>query len=103
MKGRSMGTKNSNTVGELRFQDYSSGEVHIHDDSHKLKFIGNKGDFKHDVNEAMKELKTDDGIVKIKGTSNEVVYLCRDGNDFHVFVAGKTDKKKELEKFVNGL
>lgn len=95
--------KNSTTVSELRFQDYENGDVHIHDDSHNLKFVANQDDFKEQMEIALEDLKTTDGIIKIEGTSKEVLYLLKEGRSFHVFVAGGKSKKKELEKFVDGL
>jgi len=98
-----MSDKNSETVGELRFQNYSNGEVHIHDDSHNLKFVGTKKDFKYKVEDALADLQGTDGIIKIEGKSPEVLYLCKDGRNFHIFVAKNSTKKRNLETFVDKL
>ena len=98
-----MTDKNSTTVEELRFQDYSNGEVHVHDDSHSLKFVGTKKDFKKKVEDALQQLKKSDGIIKIEGKSKEVLYLCKDEKSFHVFVAGTGNKRRKLTNFIKGL
>jgi len=95
--------KTSDSVGDLRFQHYDSGEIHIHDDSHGLKFVADGDDFKEQVEEIFENLEDTDGIVKIKGTSKEVLYICKEGGNFHMFVAKNGSKKSELKKFLRKL
>jgi len=95
--------KTSDNVGELRLQKYDSGEIHIHDDSHNLKFVAKTDDFKTQVEEILEDFEDTDGIAKVEGTSKEVLYICKEGKNFHMFVAKNDNKKKDLIKLLKRL
>jgi len=91
------------TISNLRYQTYTGGKLHIHDDAKRLKFVADAKTFKKDVEEALKDLKAaKGGAAQILGTSVEVVYLIQDGGKTFVVVAKDSDEK-ELVNFVKGL
>jgi Ni,Fe-hydrogenase maturation factor len=95
-------SKSNVTVSGLRFQKYDSGEIHIHDDSKKIKFISKASDFKNDVRDALKYLKND-GAVAVHGTSKEKLILIKEGKNFSAVVAEDQNISSELNKFVASL
>lgn len=87
----------------LRYQTYSGGQLHIHDDAKSLKFVANTKAFKKDVEEALKDLKAaHGGAIQIVGTSIEVLYLIQDSGKTFILVAKNSDEK-ELKDFVRSL
>jgi len=100
-------SKDTKTIAGLRFQKYSGGQVHVHDDARGAKFVGNASLFKKEVEQGLKDLKgVKAGVIPIVGTSNEVLYLLRDeensGKSIHAFVSSK-NMEKELKSFLGSL
>jgi hypothetical protein len=97
--------KTTDTIAGLRFQHYpESKEVHVHDDARGLKFVASLKEFKQDLSEAIKELKSTTGSTLISGTSTEQLYMISDGSKIKACVLdGKLDLTKELESFLKKL
>lgn len=78
----------------------NNGDVHIHDDANSHKFISPCKIFKKDAQEAIDALsRRSEGVSKIKGTTGTILYLLRDGKDYHMFLSGSS-MKTELKKFI---
>jgi len=79
----------------------NNGDVHVHDDDKKLKFETSVSDFKEEVEDALKQFKNKDGIIKITGNRCDDLYLLKDGNKTQIFlIERKGCMKKELESFL---
>lgn len=98
-----MGSKDSTTINNLRFQKYDSGVVHVHDDKQGVKFEMKAQDFKVEVEDIMKELSKCDGAVRITGNTNVSLFLLKQDNKLTCVVAQEKDTEKELATFIKVL
>lgn len=81
----------------------SGNDIHVHDDSRKLKFTQDKASFKKDLEEALKDLEVTDGVVLITGTSGQNLCIgARNGKTFAVLV-DDTDLRADLKSFIVGV
>ncbi len=95
-----MGGTNSDTVCGMRFHIEGGSDVHIHDDSRKIKFICSRGTFKEELDEALDLLEEEDGMVKIDGRTKESFCVVRKDGVINAFIFDKRGIKQKLEKFV---
>lgn len=95
-------SKTTDTIAGLRFQVYpESDEVHVHDDAKGIKVIASSKDFKEDVASAIKDLKSNDGVAIIEGTSKEKLCLIGYNKKIKAYVLdNKDDSSKEIESFL---
>ena len=97
-------SKDTQTVAKLRFQTYDGGQVHVHDDSNGVKFIGNAKTFKKDVEQALTDLdKTDTGVAVIEGTSTNVLLLIKYDRMVQAVVNKDKDDVADIKKFLKGI
>lgn len=91
------------TIAKNRFQKYSNGEVHIHDDANNLKFVHKDAKvFKAEAEEILTEMqKLSEGAAVIEGTTGSLV-LAKHAGTIQAFV-GKADEEKEIRKFLKTL
>lgn len=93
-------SKDSTTINGLRFQTYDTKMVHIHDDSHGIKFESDSAFFKGEMNDALKQLEKDDGVVAIQGLKNARFLVCKHGKNFNGVVVKDEDMKQQIEDFI---
>jgi hypothetical protein len=94
-----MGGTSEKTINGLRMH-INNSNVHVHDDSKSLKFECSTSSFKSQVEDAIKELSSDDGIIKITGTKDDLC-IVKDGNTLSMFIAQKSSNiKTELQTFL---
>lgn len=93
-----MGGKNETTISGLRLH-VSKGDVHIHDDSKKLKFKISCENFKLEVKEAFNSLESDDGIYEIIGKKDSLC-IMRSGRTISMFVKDGNGIKQKLQSFL---
>ena len=94
--------KNQTVVNGFRFQKYDHGEIHIHDDSKKIKFEASCSDFKKELSNAMSALKeVSDGAYLINGCTNDLL-LVKNHNKIS-FVITNGNFEKDLSNFLNTL
>lgn len=91
-----MGGSNEEKIGGYRVH-ISSGEIHLHDDDKGLKFEMESADFKHEIQDALKE--KGDGIIEIAGTGKNSLCLFKTGRTVNVFLKGKSIKT-ELKNYL---
>jgi hypothetical protein len=94
-----MGGQNEVTISGLRMH-VSNCKVHIHDDSKKLKYERTNGNFKAEVENAIKQLENQNGIVKIDGDTNRSLCLIKDDKFFNMFLEENINVKKDLLNFI---
>lgn len=93
-----MGGKNEDKISGLRLH-ISGGNVHIHDDSKKLKFKADSDYFKKEVELAFKTFKKSDGIVEIDGDEDSLC-IMKSGQVISMFVKDSTGIKQKLQSFL---
>ena len=92
-----MGGKNETTISGLRLH-VSNSNVHIHDDSKKLKFEMSSRNFKQEVEEAFSSL-TSNGIYEIQGKKDSLCIL-RSGRVISMFLKDANGIKQKLQSFL---
>ena len=92
--------KDSTTINGLRFQTYDTKVVHIHDDSHGVKFESDSSTFKKEMSDALKQLESDEGVVAIQGLKNTRFLVCKHGKNFNAVVVKDEDMKQQIEDFI---
>ena len=93
-----MGGSNESKIDGLRFH-LNNGEVHVHDDNNKLKFVSALNNFKDEVKTAFEELTNIDGTYEIKGKTKVSLYIFKNKKMTHIFVANGKSVRKEIEIF----
>ena len=96
-----MGGTNEETIGSLRAHIKNS-IVHIHDDSKSLKFEMDSGEFRSEVEDALKTLKKSEGIVEIPGNGKNNLCIMRSGRNFSMFLKDNASIKQKLQSFLKG-
>lgn len=97
-----MGGTNSETISGLRFH-VNNGDVHIHDDVKKLKFVSDSTEFKTDLNSTFEDLKNTEGIVRIQGKSKTDFCVVKENKKFFCFLIDDTSIKSKLQSFLRGI
>ena len=98
-----MGGSNSSTISGLRFHvNDVNGDVHVHDDSAKLKFELAKDYFKKEAKDALDSLKKGSGVVAIKGKTSTTMYIMNDEGSYSVLLSDGSGTKNKLEEFLKG-
>jgi len=93
----------STSSSELRLHQ-NNGEVHIHDDSHELKFVMNEKKFLTEIEEALPLLKQRYTALKITGKTKINLYILKDDRSVFMFLGESgSNQQKDLESFIEGM
>lgn len=96
-----MGGINEMSIDGLRFHE-NAGDIHIHDDTGKYKYVQDKASFKNDIKDAINSLKRNDGVVCLIGDNKMRFYLIKDSGKYHFFITDNRSKKSNLNIFLEG-
>jgi hypothetical protein len=99
-----MGGTNEIKAYGLRFHE-NSGKVHIHNDSENIKFELSTKLFKQKIQQALNDLETTDGIIKISGETKVELYIIKDSSRFLIFLSDSSTSYNNayLTEFIKGL
>ena len=98
-----MGGSNSSTISGLRFHvNDALGNVHVHDDSRKIKFDLDKTQFRKEIESALRTLKEGSGTVAIKGHTGVTLYIINDEGSYSTVLSDGSGTKNKLEEFLRG-
>jgi len=100
-----MGGSNETTIAGLRMH-VSGGEVHVHDDSHSLKFSKKVEDFKSEVKDVLDDSQfgsnNPDGIMIIEADKGANLCIGRHNKNVFAFLLGTSSIKSQLDSFIKG-
>ena len=93
-----MGGINEQTLAGLRIH-IKDEDIHIHDDTKRLKFSSDLEKFKMEINRTFRALEKKDGLVEIPGTGDTLCVVKR-GKIFSLIILNRRSIKEKLSTYL---
>jgi len=93
-----MGGMNEQTFTGLRLH-IKDGDIHIHDDTKKLKFSSDLEEFKIEIKRTFRALEKKDGLVEIPGTGDTLCVVKR-RDIFSLIILNRKSIKEKLSTYL---